>query len=243
MEEFSSHPIPEERRERPVQVHTPRLPLIVVLMVLATMGWMIWETLHPTSSLHVTAPSGPNYAIVLTPGRASVAYYLFLVSVAFLPVFYFATALWVAPKSTERPAVVLSSKGQKHPRRLRLLYTTLFYTSLVGAILLCGFSYEALHTELRLTSKVLEYRAGTEQAHIAWEDVRAMKLRLYARSQSMELDGARERILVDLTTFGLPDRAFLVEKLPRIAHLSPLPRRNAEEIVWRRFDIPGEQTE
>jgi hypothetical protein len=211
-----------------------RASIIVAGMVAASLGWLLYQMGHPASSYIDLNAHTENAVRIITPGRSIVAYHLFLIAVSLIPPLYFAAALWLPERPQEHTATALNALGKPVWRHWRQLYVALFVMGLCGASTLCGFSWEALHTEVRLSRQALEYRAGARSIRIAWNNVRAVVVLLHGRSQLMDVGDSRDEIMrIDLTEFTMPDRKMLVELVPKRARLH-LIQRSSEAVVWKR---------
>jgi hypothetical protein len=222
-------------RDAAVQTRNSRIATGVMAFVAVCLGTLLWLMGRHASTQRVFGAGTPDATISITPGRANLAYYLFLLIVAMVPALYFASMAWL-------PDRMYRGRGG---RRRRVAYTALSFASLCGAALMGGYAYEALRSEVRINVKGISYRVGRERAAIDWSDVRLMVLHLEGRSQRLEIGDPRAGLRIELSDLSEPDRLLLVRQIPRIAQLRRVNRAGKGTLVWRRdgsIDIaPGEK--
>lgn len=192
-----------------------RIPFIPLLLAIG-IGWVLWEVLHPASSLHALGGAAASQFVV-RPNRAIVAFQLFLVAVCLLPPYYLGAALWRASRASRPPGAWR-----------RALYAGLLGAAMSLAAMEAGYSFEMLRTELRLTRRALEYRSGAREVSVPQDSVWNMRLD-HSRLEVGEPDRV---VAIDLSAFGPDDREVIVSRLQSWAGLSPV--RDGDETVWQR---------
>ena len=189
------------------------LSVSIAIFLAICAGWMWFEVSRRSHAHYGLYRNTPQETIVIRPGRAVVAYYLFITGLSLLP------AVWFFRSA--------STGGRKAP-----LIAGLF--SIAATSLIAGFSYETLQSEIRLTLTNLNYRSGRTSVRMPWNEIQAIAVRTYSRSQWLELLAADDILRIDLAPFALPDKQMLVAQLPRIAKLGSIPRKLPDGWVWRR---------
>ena len=185
--------------------------LVLLLLVLAL--WMGYETWKGAPAHYGLHRNTPQETIVIRPGRAVIAYYLFLITLSLLPAVWF----WRSAAAARRRIPIAAG-----------------LISLAASAFIGGFAYETLQSEIRLTLTGVGYRAGGMRVAMPWTDIQAIAVRTHSRTQWMELLGVRSAVRIDLGPFALRDKQMLVGELPRIARLNTVPRKLPDGWVWRR---------
>lgn len=213
-----------------------RVMMFAGAAALALLGWLLYEMAHVASSHHAVNPGTPTAALIITPGRSIIAFYAFLFVLTLLPPLYFAALLWLPGSPLDR--AIARSRAGRSRGPFRALFLALFVLLLGASGFLAGYASESLQTDIRLTLRAIEYHAGRERVRVTWREVQAIVLRWRRRSQSIELHSRDGVVRMDISAFAEPDRALLVQQLPRIAHLPFAHQRGPEEWVWEREARP-----
>src|SRR5437763_2126551 len=133
----------------------PRVLRILTVLVVASVVWMLLESVRLTQSHQIVAPGTARETLVLLPSRSVMALYVFLIVVTLIPPTSIAALVWLPGGKTRfRPSDTMKTPA-------RVLYCTLVLLGIAVSASITGFAYEALQTELSLTRDRLAYRAGS----------------------------------------------------------------------------------
>lgn len=215
-----------------------RLGLVTPVLISISLGWMAVEMLSASSSHVITNPGRMNSQILITPARSTLAFHVFLITLALAPPINIGL-LFLTERSGEKPASRLS----RRQTMMRCAYaaTAVMTMALAGGI--AGYTYEMIQARILISREGVFYRASGTEARIRWTDLRSMVLQLRSRSQELELAGNWYRVRIDLIPFSEADRELLVRTLPSAARLRPMKRDDPNRMVWRRQLNPGIRSE
>ena len=95
----------------------PRVLRLLTILVIASVVWMLLESVRLTQSHQIVAPGTPRETLVLLPSRSIMALYVFLIVVTLIPPTSIAALVWLpGGKSRFRPADTMKTPA-------RVLYT------------------------------------------------------------------------------------------------------------------------
>jgi len=208
---------------------------LLTILVVGSVIWMILESARLAHSHQVLSPDTPQETLILMPSRSVMALYLFLIVITLIPPASIAALVWLPGRQSDTPS-------EKLRTRARILYASLVLLGVAVSATISGFAYEALQTELRLSRNQLAFKAGSDHVTIKLADVRKMVLHWRPRAQSVDLSGKDGTSHIDLSAFAAPDQMLLLNRLPFYASLVRLPQRTADEIIWRRSNLPPSTT-
>lgn len=179
--------------------------------------WVVVELTRGSAAHYVLRRGGPDWEIVVTPGRPMAILYGFLVLVTLIP-----------PVSCA--GLLRSASGVA----ARTVYVLLFGAGVALASFAAGYGYEALQSEVRLNGQGLVYRRGSDTAAMPWDEVGAMVLHWKRRGQVLVVQGQGHAINIDLAALSSPDQVLVIRSVQELGHLVPLRRTSGDAWVWRK---------
>lgn len=193
--------------------------ILRIIGVAAACGsvWVVLELTRGSAAHYVLHRGGPDWEIVVQPGRPIVILYSFLVLITLIP-----------------PICCVGLLRTASGLAARLVYGALFVAGIALASCAAGYGYEALQSEIRLNGQEVSYRRGRDAAAMQWEEIGAMVLYWKRRGQVLVLQGEHRAINIDLAAFSSPDQVLVIRSVQELAHLVPLRKTSGDAWVWRK---------
>ncbi|MGC8667711.1 MAG: hypothetical protein ACP5VE_06330 [Chthonomonadales bacterium] len=179
--------------------------------------WVVLELTRGSAAHYVLRRGGPDWEIVVTPGRPMMMLYGFLVLITLIP-----------------PACCAVLLRSASGAAARTVYLLLLISGIALASCAAGYGYEALRSEIRLNGRGVAYRRGEDAASMPWDEVGGMVLHWKRRGQVLVLQGDRLAIHIDLAAFSSPDQVLVIRSVQEMAHLVPVRRTSGDAWVWRK---------